>query len=202
MIGGTTLRRFKNSRFHAAMVLVVLLHLAGSCANSGNSQLQRSKDESEYQVLSKTQAHELFGKIRSQNADIEIEQQFFLKKSFHLGKVEALTQESLVACIAFYRADGDDEHLGILAVRLQGNVVVETTSGILWLTTVRDDVIASGLEEGPKLESTSTTSLIGWWNCIFPCGRRAYRGNTDIVPRIIESSRSPLVECWFRERCY
>jgi hypothetical protein len=192
------------------MVLLTLLLVNGSCMNSGTSHLRGPKDESGYQILSKAQADELFRKIRSQNADLEIVRQFFMNKSFYLKSVQALTQASHAACIALYSAAGDSERLGILAIKLQGDVVVETTSGIIWLTAVGGDIIASELEEGPKLTSTSTVSLIGWWNCVFNQGgwtRSLRKGHFYppcpgcLVARLKGSSGSPLVYHWFR-RCY
>lgn len=173
--------------------MLTFLFLDGSCTKSGMSHSRDSKNEYGYKIVSETQAHELFRKIRSQNGDIEIIQQFFLNKSFYLKSVEALTQGSRVACIAIYRARGDSERLGILAIKLQGDALVETTAGILWIERGFPNEI-----EGPKLASRSTTSLCGWWSCMF--SDRHYR----TIPRYYnpyDSSRLPWVYWWFR-RCY
>jgi hypothetical protein len=188
-------------------VLLALPLLHWSCMNSGTSHLQGAKDESGYEILSKAQADELFSRIRSQNADIEIVQRFFLNKSFYLKSVQALTQGSRVACIALYSARGDSERLGILAIKLQEDALVETISGILWLTTGSPS-FANEIE-GPKLTSSSAMSLCGWWSCVIRGSGTNYQARYTYdnpyspsrrVARL-ESFGFPLVYYWFRY-CY
>ena len=201
------MRSSKNSRLCGAIVLLALPLLNGSCMNGRTSHLQGAKDESGYEILSKAQADELFRRIRSKNADIEIVQEFFLNRSFYLKSVQALKQGSRAACIALYRARADSERLGILAIKLQGDTVVETTAGILWLTTGSPS-FANEIE-GPKLTSSSDMSLCAWWSCVFRGSgtnyQARYRYDNPYSPsrRVarLESSGLPLVYYWFRY-CY
>ena len=170
---------------------------------------QGSKSESGYQILSEAQADSLFREIRSRNADIDTIQQFFLKNSFYLKKVQALTERSRVACIAFYTRPGGSERLGILAVRARGDAVEQTIAGLLWIES------GSGFAneiEGPKVPSTSPTSLVGLWNCVFNSGSGMYCSTKCTGPRTLSRAADrvacleascgfPFVYFWFR-RCY
>ena len=202
------LRCSKNGRLCGVVFLLTLLLLDGSCMKNGISHSEGSKNESGYQILSESQADELFRKMRSQNADIEIIQQFFLNKSFDLKRVQALKQGSRVACIALYSARGDSERLGILAIKLQGDAVVETIAGILWLTTGGSS-FANEIE-GPKVTSSSTMSLCSWWSCVFNNFGLNYQFrclhydpyNPSKRVACLEASYGlPLVYHWFRY-CY
>ena len=200
------MRRFKNKRLLRSLALLTLLLLLESCTKSRISHSPESTNEPEYKILSKTQAGGLFGKIRSQNADIQSIQQFFMTKSFYFNKAEALKQGSRAACIAFYSARGDNDHLGILAIKLQGDTGVETIAGILWLNSP----CFANEPEGPKLASSSTTCLCAWWSCVFnnvglpsqlQCpGRDPYSPAKRVA--CLESFRGlPMVYYWFRY-CY
>jgi hypothetical protein len=197
-----------NSRLFVAIMVLVLFQLNGSCMKSGMSHPQGSKHEPGYEILSGAQADELFRTIKSRNADIDTVQKFFLSNSFYLKSVQALTQGSRVACIVLFSATRDDERIGILAIKVQGDAVVETIAGLLWLEP------GSGFAneiEGPKLKSTSATSLCGWWSCVFSSvglsceskcvgPRRPYNA-ADRVACLESSCEFPMVYYWFK-RCY
>jgi hypothetical protein len=201
------LRSSKNGRLCGAMFLLTLLFLNGSCAKSGVRHTEWWKSESGYQILSEAQAHELFGKLRSQDKDIEAIQQFFGSKSFSFERVEALREGSRLACIAFYTAKNDSEHLGILAIKVRGDAVVETTAGILWLTG--GGTSFANEIGGPKVASSSAISLCGWWSCLFPLDRRGVCPGYDPsnpsprrrVTCLEANSGFPLVYYWLRH-CY
>jgi hypothetical protein len=187
---------------------VTLLFLHGSCGNV----FQGSKSKPEYQILSKTEADDLYNRIRSQHAEIGTTQRFFLENSYFLMSVQALKQESRVACIAFYASRDDRERLGILAMKLRGDDLVETISGILWLTTGSPSF--PNEIEGPEVTSSSSMNLCSWWSCVFsgsqadaPLSRRwrsrLYNPYSAVarVARMEELSGLPMVYHWFKH-CY
>jgi len=201
------MRRSQNSRLCRAVALLTLLLLSGSCISSGVGHVRGPKNEPEYRILSEAQADSLFRKIRSQNADIDTVQQFFRSNSFYLEHVQALRQGSRVACIALYSPAHINEtiprRVGILAIKLQGDAVVETIAGILWLENGFPNEI-----EGPKFTSTSTMSLCGWWSCVFnsagrTCQLKGYGpyAFADWLNGLEAACGFPLVYYWFQS-CY
>ncbi|RJR31977.1 MAG: hypothetical protein C4574_00420 [Candidatus Latescibacterota bacterium] len=188
------------------LLMLMLIHC--SCAKSGLSPFQGSKTKPDYHILSDEQADELFRGIRSSYADIGITQQFFKDNSFYFKRVQALRQESRVACIAFYESRAERERLGVLVMKLRGDNLVETISGILWLTP-RNPSFPNEIE-GPRVTSSSTMSLSAWWSCVFnsigmqyPLRCRDYNPDipSDKVACLEESYGLPMVYVWFRH-CY
>ncbi len=200
-----SMARYANGSLRGSLLFLTLLVLIGSCAHHEAIHPKGPWNESGYEILSKVETEQLFRTLSSQSADVRTIQQFFHDRSFFLTTIEALRQGTRVACVVLYSATADTEHLGILAIKLQADTLVETTSGILWLTTGTPSF--ANEDEGPKVASTSAMSLCGWWNCVFRGSRGdgsrygSYGPNPRRSVVRLEGFGFPIVYHWFRY-CY
>jgi hypothetical protein len=190
------------------MVLVGLSLCCGSCTSPGVILGKRTNNEPTYQILPRVRADALYRSLRQQNADIQAIHRFLLSKSFYLDSTQVLTEESRTACIALYKKPQDIERIGIVAVKMESKDVVETTAGILG---IEHSTGTPYVTEGPKLKTTSPTSLSGWWSCVIQHGATSCEARcvgpdnpdnpADRIACLEATCGFPLVYFWYR-RCY